>query len=631
MQNNDARSDRPRNALSVWWGTPVFVALVTLGAALLEPYLADRPTWLLLTVAVLASAATGGVRAAILAAVLSVLVGLLLVGRPFRDADHLVHAIGFAIISTGVILLTGRLSHWRKSAHVHEADADRSLRRAAVLAEELGLLIDSATNYAIYMLDPDGRVAIWNKGAERITGWSEEDILGKPTAVFYPAEEVAIGKPAADLDQARAEGRFQDEGWRVRKDGSEFFADVTITPLHHEDGRLRGYGRVVRDITDQKAAERAIATREAQLNSILASVPDAMVVIDDEGTVLSFSNAAQRMFGYGEAEVLGRNVSMLMPSPDRERHDGYLAHYIETGERRIIGTTRRVMGRRKDGSLVPHELSISEATGGGRRMFTGFMRDLTEREATAARVKELQSELVHVSRVSAMGAMASTLAHELNQPITAVVNYVETAHALLDAPTAETLALVREALADAASESLRAGHIVRHLRDFVARGEVQTRVEDLPALIEDASSLGFVGLRESGIATVLRVDPGATPVLADRVQIEQVLVNLIRNAAEAMTESRARVLTISTAPDTTPGMIRVTVSDTGSGLAPKISSQLFQAFRSTKRDGMGLGLSICRTIIEAHGGKIWADSGSGEGTHFHFTLRQAAAEVRDGG
>jgi two-component system, LuxR family, sensor kinase FixL len=604
--------------------------MATAGASLLEPYLADRPIWLLLTIAVLATAATGGVRPAIFATILSALAGFLLVDQPFRDADHLVHAIGFATISLGVVLLTGRLSHWRSSAQVHEADAHRSLRQSQMLAEELSLLIDGAINYAIYMLDPDGRVTIWNKGAKRITGWSEEDVLGQPTAIFYSAEDVAAGKPDADLKQARAHDKFQEEGWRVRKDGSEFLADVTITPLRDENGTLRGYGRVVRDITDQKAAERALATREAQLNSILATVPDAMVVIDDEGTMLSFSNAAQRMFGYGEAEVLGKNVSMLMPAPDYEQHDEYIARYLKTGERRIMGTKRRVIGRRKDGSLVPHELSISEAKAGGRRMFTGFMRDLTEQEATAARLKELQSELVHVSRISAMGAMASTLAHELNQPITAVVNYVEAAHALLETPTAETLALVREALADTASESLRAGHIVRHLRDFVARGEVQARVEDLPALIHEATSLGFLGLRESDISTVLQVDPLATPVVADRVQIEQVLVNLIRNAAEAMSASSKRVLTISTLLDTN-GMIRVTVSDTGPGLAPKISNQLFQAFLSTKSAGMGLGLSICRTIVEAHGGRIWADSNSDQGTCFHFTLRQAVTEMRNAG
>jgi two-component system sensor kinase FixL len=258
------------------------------------------------------------------------------------------------------------------------------------------------------------------------------------------------------------------------------------------------------------------------------------------------------------------------------------------------------------------------------------MRDLTADEATAAHLRDLQAELIHVSRVSAMGAMASTLAHELNQPITAVVNYVQIAHVLLEDPDLETIAEVREALADAASESLRAGQIVRRLRDFVARGEVQKQVEDLPKLIEEACSLGLVGLSEQGIQTRLELDPAATPVLADRVQIEQVLVNLIRNAAEAMADSPVRELTISSVRDRS-AMVRVTIADTGPGLAEEVASQLFQAFLSTKTEGMGLGLSICRTIVEAHGGKIWVDTPPGGGTRFHFTLMHIVSEDRDDG
>lgn len=607
-----------------------FVAIATGAALALEPLLADRPTWLLLTVAVLASAWASGVIAAGFATAASTVTGFLLVEMPFRDMDHLVHAAGFATISVGIILLTGRLSHWREAAHVHEIDAGENSRKAHETAEELALLIDGATSLAIYMLDDEGQVAIWNKGAERIKGWKEDEILGRSAATFYPPEDVASGKPEADLAYARDHGRFQEKSWRLRKDGSEFLADVTITPLYDEERLLRGYGKVVRDITDEKAAERAIEKREAQLNSILATVPDAMVVIDAEGTMLSFSAAAQRMFGYEEAEVLGRNVSMLMPSPDREAHDGYIARYLQTRQAHIIGSTRRVMGRRKDGTLVPHELAIGEATGGGERVFTGFMRDLTAEEATAAHLKDLQAELIHVSRVSAMGAMASTLAHELNQPITAVVNYVQIAHVLLEDPDPETIAEVREALADAASESLRAGQIVRRLRDFVARGEVQKQVQDLPKLIEEACSLGLVGLSEHGIETRLSLDPAATPVLADRVQIEQVLVNLIRNAAEAMAESPVRELTISSALEGA-AMVRVTIADTGPGLAEEVASQLFQAFLSTKIEGMGLGLSICRTIVEAHGGKIWVDTPPEGGTRFHFTLMHIVSEDRDDG
>lgn len=620
---------RLRAALRRYWISPALVALAIGAELMLRPHLDDHPTWLLLTMAVLVAAGCGGYRPAALATAAGAVGGALLIDAPFADADHVVNATGFLLLSIGIVLLTWRMSHWRETAIVHQSDARRSSGEARRLAEELGLLIDGASNYAIYMLDPDGRVAIWNTGAQRIKGWSEDEVLGRSAAIFYPPDEQAAGKPAADLQRASREGRLQEECWRLRKDGSEFLADVTITPLYDTDGTLRGFGKVLRDVTDQRAAAQAIMAREAQLTSILATVPDAMVVIDEDGVMLSFSATAQRMFGYSENEALGRNVSMLMPSPDRQRHDGYIRHYLATGEKRIIGTTRRVMGQRKDGTCFPHELAVGEAIAGHGRVFTGFMRDLTEREATEARLKELQSELIHVSRVSAMGAMASTLAHELNQPITAVVNYVETAHALLASPDAATVANVREALAEAASESLRAGSIVQRLRDFVARGEVHKQVEDLPKLIQEACSLGLVGFRELGIRTAFRIDPDATPVLVDRVQIEQVLVNLIRNAAEAMMSSDERILTVATAR-ASPGSVQVTVADTGEGLAPEVADQLFQAFLSTKSEGMGLGLSICRTIVEAHGGRIWAESPPTGGTRFHFTLMQVVPEPANG-
>ena len=269
-----------------------------------------------------------------------------------------------------------------------------------------------------------------------------------------------------------------------------------------------------------------------------------------------------------------------------------------------------------------------ETAAGAQRLFTGFIRDLTERQRTEQKLETLQSELIHVSRLSAMGTMASTLAHELNQPITAVTNYVEAVRDLLAEPNLADMPMIREALDDAAKEALRAGHIVRRLRDFVARGEVDKTVEKLPPLINEAAVLGLIGAREQGVEPTFDLDPYASPVLVDKVQIQQVLINLIRNAVEAMAHSPTRKLTVSTmsAP---PDFIRVIVADTGPGVAPHVAEQLFTAFVTTKADGMGLGLSICRTIIEANGGRIWMEPRSGGGTEFHFTLVRAETENRD--
>jgi two-component system sensor kinase FixL len=494
-----------------------------------------------------------------------------------------------------------------------------------LLGEELALLIDGATNYAIYMLDPQGHVTIWNRGAERIKGWSQAEILGQPAAIFYLSEDVAAGKPLADLARASAEGRVEEESWRLRKDGSEFLASVTITALYDEAGALRGFGKVVRDITDQKAAELALSRREQHLQSILETVPDAMIVIDEQGRIASFSAAAERIFGYAESEILGRNVEILMPQPDRERHDGYLAKYMAGGARTVIGSVRAVTGLRRSGETFPAELAVGETVSGGQRIFTGFIRDLSERERTAIRLRELQSELIHVSRLSAMGTMASTLAHELNQPLTAITNYLETTRDLLVDPSAETVELVRDALDEAAGQSIRAGQIVRRLREFVARGDVEQCPEPLNALVREAASLGLIGAEQVGVDTVFDFAGDAEMVHADRVQIQQVLVNLIRNALQAMGGER-RVLTITTAIESADCM-QISVADSGSGIAADMADRLFQAFASTKPDGMGLGLSICRTIVEAHHGRIWTTPQPGGGTAFHFTLLRDHADA----
>jgi two-component system, LuxR family, sensor kinase FixL len=378
------------------------------------------------------------------------------------------------------------------------------------------------------------------------------------------------------------------------------------------------------------ASADAAMAGEAHLKSILDTIPDAMIVIDERGIMQSFSPAAERLFGYSAAEAVGRNVKILMPSPYREDHDSYLERYRRTGERRIIGIGRIVVGERKDGSTFPLELSVGEMKTANRRYFTGFIRDLTERQQSEARLQELQSELVHVSRLTAMGEMASALAHELNQPLSAIANYMKGSRRLLEGSTDERAATLREAMDKAAEQALRAGQVIRRLRDFVARGESERRVEDVRKLIEEASALALVGAKDKGVRVRFDFDPRADFTLADRVQIQQVLLNLMRNAIEAMESGDRRELLISSAiaPD---NMVEIQVADTGPGIAPEISAQLFQPFITTKTRGMGVGLSISRTIVEAHGGAIEARPNPGGGTVFGFTLpavnREDAGDV----
>ncbi|MQX98952.1 PAS domain S-box protein, partial [Sinorhizobium medicae] len=294
--------------------------------------------------------------------------------------------------------------------------------------------------------------------------------------------------------------------------------------------------------------ENVVRARDAHLRSILDTVPDATVVSATDGTIVSFNAAAVRQFGYAEEEVIGQNLRILMPEPYRHEHDGYMQRYMRTGEKRIIGIDRVVSGQRKDGSTFPMKLAVGEMRSGGERFFTGFIRDLTEREESAARLEQIQAELARLARLNEMGEMASTLAHELNQPLSAIANYSHGCTRLLrdmDDPLATRM---REALQEVASQSLRAGQIIKHLREFVTKGETEKAPEDIRKLVEEAAALALVGSREQGVRTVFEYLPGAEMVMVDRIQVQQVLINLMRNAIEAMRHVDRRELTIRTMP-----------------------------------------------------------------------------------
>ena len=372
--------------------------------------------------------------------------------------------------------------------------------------------------------------------------------------------------------------------------------------------------------------ENVLKMREAHLRSILDTVPDATVVIDDRGRITSFSAAAVRQFGYSEAEVLGSNVHVLMPEPYHREHDGYIRRYITTGEKRIIGIDRVVVGRRKDGSTFPMKLSVGEMRSAMGRFFTGFIRDLTEREESEARLREIQSELARLARLNELGEMASTLAHELNQPLAAIANYAQGCVRLLKDMEEGPATQMREALEETAKQALRAGGIIRHLREFVTRGETEKAPEDLRKLVEEAGALALVGSREQGVRSIFQFTAEARQVLVDRVQIQQVLINLMRNAMEAMRDSRRRELIVRTA-NAEPGHIVIEVADTGPGISDEIAVRLFQPFVTSKANGMGIGLSISKRIVEAHSGEISVNGNSDGGTTFRFSLPIAGEEA----
>jgi len=469
----------------------------------------------------------------------------------------------------------------------------------------------------------EGRITSWNDAAEHLFGYAPYEAIGRPISLLLaPGREDDMRQILARIRRGEAIEPFDTV--RRRKDGSLVEVSLTVSPIRDDAGRIIGASKIARDITASKRAQAAIEQREAHLRSILETAPDGVIVMDQMGIVQSFNPAAERIFGFAAREVCGQNVSMLMAAPHRRQHDDYLSHYRRTGERRVIGIGRVVSGQRKDGTTFPLELAVGEATGGGERVFTGFIRDLTEREQAETERQELQAELLHVSRLGALGQMASTLAHELNQPLTAVTNYMKAAQRLLDRDAPGAPPRLGEAMGKAAEQARRAGEIIRRLREFASRGETEKQMEPVAALLQEATNLAFIGAKQRGVSCSVEIDPACGLVLVDKVQIQQVLLNLIRNAIEALDSWSRQFVRVSACCQ--GGDVEISVADTGPGLPPEVAEQLFRPFVTTKRSGMGVGLSICRSIIEAHGGRIWTEPNPGGGTIFRFTLRSVSEQ-----
>lgn len=493
-----------------------------------------------------------------------------------------------------------------------------------------------------------------------------------------------------------------------------------------------------------KRKDERLREERARLEAVIGTSADAVITIDQKGIVQSFSRVGEKLFGYRANEVIGRNVSMLMPSPDREKHDGYLERYRRTGEKRIIGLGRQVDARRKDGSVFPVHLMVGEVTQAGQRLFTGFIHDMSERVAaeravasernfvaamldttqalvvvldqqgrvvrsnaacqrlsgysagelvgrsildlipdgntslygllqtgnpdarvpnrwegsllckggevrlvswstaaiqedngvprylvttgidmtesrrSEARAQELQHHLYRIGRISELGEMASAIAHELNQPMTAVANYVNASRRMLDAVEDEKAERIIGLMNRAVEQTDRAGQIVRRLRQLIGRGQSELQPTDLNAVVREASGLALIGAREEAIEVSFDLQEDLPPVLADATQLQQIVLNLVRNAVEALHAVEHRRLVVSTG--TAGDMVELSVRDNGPGLDPEVADQLFMPFVSTKANGMGIGLSICRSILDAHQGQIRAEAVAEGGTRFRVTL-----------
>jgi two-component system, LuxR family, sensor kinase FixL len=358
--------------------------------------------------------------------------------------------------------------------------------------------------------------------------------------------------------------------------------------------------------------EQGLKESEARLRATVEGVVDGIITTDETGAILSMNPAATRMFGYSLYDVVGENIDVLWPDKDR------LDDCVEKLGRGAGAAVHKTEGRRKDGVLFPLECTITESTDRDQRLFIIVARDLTERLQTEARMQQLRSD-----RLDAMGGMTIALSHEINQPLTAAAGYLGLAHRLLGKSFFKPVGLAN-AMNKAADQITRAGQIIAHMRRFVAHGEPDTAWQSMSELAREAYGLAS-GTRTDGVKVSFRVTAKNDRVLADKIQIQQVLVNLMRNAMEAMSESRKRKLVVSIS-STGAGMIQTDVSDTGPGLPPEIRETLFEPFKTTKTTGMGVGLAICRSIIEAHHGHLWAGANPEGGAIFSFTLLSAESD-----
>ena len=361
------------------------------------------------------------------------------------------------------------------------------------------------------------------------------------------------------------------------------------------------------------------ATAEPAARAILDSVSDAIIVVDGSGAIQWINRAAERLFGYSGTTVTGRDLALLLPSVAAAQKPWLSPAASVGGEIAAI-----LAGRHRDGRSFPLELAVNPiAPCEGAPDFVCRARDLSERQRAERRVQELQAELLHMSRATTMGQMASTLAHELNQPLAAIANYLRGLQQLVRRPAADPKILA-EAIDKSMAQVARAAEVIRRLREFVSKGDGETSLEPINPIVEETVALARVASRTADLPIFLRLAPDLPQVRVDKLQLQQAILNLVANAAEAMRDSKRRELTLATALDK-GGAVQISIADTGPGIDPEIASRIFDPFVTTKKGGMGLGLSLCREIAEAHGGSLAAAPNLAGGSVFTISLPAAAA------
>lgn len=497
------------------------------------------------------------------------------------------------------------------AAHAALAESDARFR----------LMVEGIKDHALYTIDPRGVVTSWNRGAQRLMGFSEQEIVGHHFTKMVAPELVSSGEAESMLHRAIEMRLSEDEGWRMRANGERFWARVSKTALLGEDDEVRGFVVIVHDLTLTRQHEREAREQALRVQAFVDSATDGVITIDAAGIIDSYNPACVRIFGYTAAEALGQNIKLLMPEPYHGEHDGYLARYAVTGVKQIMGGGREVSGRRKDGSVFPMDLSVSEFQFEDGRHYSGIVRDITEQKKVAAALEENR-----VSRMQMQERFLSHVSHELRTPLTAIYFFVSN---VLDGLFGDLTPDQREQLRLTLENTKQLKDMVSDLLDITRIDTHKLSIASQPSnpirLVLEVLSTCRKGANEAGVELASEIDGRLPFVWADPSRVRQILTNLIENAIKFTPEGGK--VTVSNGPYIEGDeFMAIRVTDNGCGISAEDREKIFDRLAQVKssseasRRGLGLGLFICRELVTRHGGRIWVESELGKGSTFAFTL-----------
>ncbi len=495
--------------------------------------------------------------------------------------------------------------------------AEQALREGAA---RLRTLIETAVD-GVILINARGVVLVFNPACEKLFGYSADAVIGQNVKMLMPEpyrqEHDRYLSNYLDTREPKIIGIGREVMGR-RKDGSTFPMGLSVGEAKQEGESI--FVGIIHDLTASKRTEQALREGAARLLTLIETAVDGVILINSRGVVSVFNPACEKLFGYSADAVIGQNVKMLMPQPYRQEHDRYLSNYLDTREPKIIGSGREVLGRRKDGSTFPMNLSVGEAKQEGESIFVGIIHDLSASRRTEGELQQAQTELARVARVTTLGELTAAIAHEVNQPLTGLVSSGNACLRWL-ASEPPNLEAARNSVERMVSAGNRASEVITRIRALVANSLPQRELLDINEAITEVVALIDREVQRNHVSLQLDLADNVPPILGDRIQLQQVVLNLVLNAIEAMSEvgDRRRELSVSSATDENNGAL-VVVRDSGTGLGAASADRLFEAFYTTKAHGMGIGLAVSRTIIQAHGGRLWATPNMPHGAIFQFSL-----------